>query len=36
VGVFIEEVVFDLPRIVDAEAVGEFDLIERFLKEVLF
>jgi hypothetical protein len=36
VGVLIEKVMFDLPCVVDAEFVCEFDLIECFLKEVLF
>src|SRR6185437_10149693 len=27
-GIFLEEVMLDLPRIVDADAVGEFDLLQ--------
>jgi hypothetical protein len=33
VRVFLEEVVLDLPRVVDAEAIGELDLIERVLEQ---
>ena len=29
VRILLEEVVFDLPRVVEAQFVGEFDLIER-------
>ena len=35
VRIFLEEVVLDLPRVVDAEPVGEFDLIERVLEQAL-
>jgi hypothetical protein len=35
VRVLLEEVVLDLPRVVDAEAVGELDLVERLLEEAL-
>ena len=31
--IFLEEVVLDLPDVVDAEPVGEFDLVERVLVE---
>ena len=33
VRVLLEEVVLDLPRVVDAEAVGQLDLVERLLEE---
>ena len=33
VRIFLEEVVLDLPGVVDAEPVGEFDLVERLLKQ---
>jgi hypothetical protein len=29
-GILLQEMVFDLPRIVDAKAVGELHLFERF------
>jgi hypothetical protein len=35
-GIFLQEMVFDLPRVVDAEAVGQLHLIERFAEEALF
>ncbi len=35
VRVLLEEVVLDLPGVVDAELVGELDLVERFLEEAL-
>ncbi len=35
VGVLLEEVVLDLPHVLDAELVGELDLIERVLDEDL-
>ena len=35
VRVLLEEVVLDLPRVVDAELVGELDLVERVLEEPL-
>jgi hypothetical protein len=35
VAVFLEEVVLDLPRVVDAELVGELDLAERVLEELV-
>src|SRR5262245_39533853 len=35
-GVFLEEMVLDLPGEVDAEPVGELDLVERLLKEPEF
>ena len=28
-GIFLKEMVLDLPRVIDADAVGEFDLFER-------
>ena len=31
--IFLEEMVLDLPGVVDAELVGEFDLIERLLEQ---
>ncbi len=34
-GVFVEEVMLDLPRVVDAEPIGEFDLIECLLKHFM-
>ena len=34
--IFFEEVVFDLPRVIEAEAVGQLDLMERLVKEVAF
>jgi hypothetical protein len=33
VRIFLEKMVFDLPGVIDAEFVGEFDLIERLLKQ---
>jgi hypothetical protein len=33
--ILLEEVVLDLPRVVDAEAVGQLDLRERVLEEAL-
>ncbi|MGC2522987.1 MAG: hypothetical protein WA417_10185 [Stellaceae bacterium] len=33
VRIFLEEMVLDLPHIVDAEPVGELDLVERILIE---
>ena len=35
VGVLLEEVMFDFPGVVDAEIVGELDLIEGVLEELL-
>ena len=29
-GILLEEMVLDLPRVIDADAVGEFDLFQRF------
>jgi len=34
VGVLLEEVVLDLPRVVDAEPVGQLDLAEGVLEEL--
>jgi hypothetical protein len=34
--IFFEEVVFDLPGVIEAEAVGQLDLMERLVKEVAF
>ena len=34
--VFFQEVVLDLPRVVVAEAIGEFHLVERVLIELAF
>ncbi len=34
VRVLLEEVVLDLPGVVDAEAVGELDLVERVLEQL--
>ena len=36
VRVFLKEVVLDLPYVIDAEFVAEFDLCERFLVETAF
>jgi hypothetical protein len=36
VRIFLEKMVFDFPGVVDAELVGEFDLIERLLKQPVF
>jgi hypothetical protein len=33
VRIFLEKMVLDFPGVVDAELVGEFDLIERLLKQ---
>ena len=33
VRIFLEEMVLDFPGVIDAEPVGEFDLIERLLKQ---
>ena len=35
VAVLLEEVVLDLPHVVDAERVGELDLLERVLDELV-
>ena len=35
-GVLFKEVVLDLPRVVVTEGVGEFDLVQRMLKEIIF
>src|SRR4051794_31036949 len=35
VAVLLEEVVFDLPHVVDAERVGELDLLQRVLDELV-
>ncbi len=32
--IFFEEMVLDFPRVIDAEAVGQFHLVERFLEEL--
>jgi hypothetical protein len=34
--VLLEEVMLDLPRVVEAKAVGELDLIERVVEQVVF
>ncbi len=34
--VLLEEVVLDFPGVVDAEAIGELDLVESFVEEALF
>ncbi len=36
VRVFFEEMMLDLPDVVDSDAVGEFDLRERFPVRVVF
>src|SRR6516162_7646545 len=33
--IFLEKVMLDFPHVVDAESVGEFDLVERVLKQFL-
>jgi hypothetical protein len=33
VGVFVEEMVLDLPGIVETQAIGELDLVERLVKQ---
>ena len=35
VGVLLEEVVLDLPDVVEAQAVGQLDLLEGFLEEAV-
>jgi hypothetical protein len=34
--IFLEKVMLDFPHVVDAESVGELDLIERVLKQFQF
>src|ERR1700730_7650247 len=36
VRILLEKVMLDFPGVVDAELIGEFDLIERFLKQPEF
>ena len=36
VGIFLEEMMLDLPQVVDAKPVGEFDLIERVAEQLYF
>ncbi len=36
VRIFLEEMVLDFPGVVDAELVGEFDLVERLLEQPVF
>ena len=36
VRVFFEEVMFDFPHVVDADFVGQLDLIERVLNQLQF
>ena len=35
VGIFLQEVVLDLPRVVDAQPIGQLDLGQRVLEELL-
>src|SRR4030095_11923407 len=35
-GIFLEEVMFDFPRIIDTEAIGDLDLLERVVEQLLF
>ena len=35
VGVFLEEVVLDLPDVVDAQAIGQLDLRQRILEQAM-
>ena len=36
VGIFLQEVVFDFPDVIDAEFVAEFDLFESFVDHTAF
>ena len=36
VGVFLKKVVFDLPDVVDAQPIGQFYLVQRFLEQTVF